>query len=597
MTPPRASEHLAAVRTLLAVAFRRERLHAALALAPIQPTCMALGIAALRPVIDQGSTSSSTPVGAIAIAIVAWSASLTLGRAGSLDRLRVGERLAQDLDARLIAAASSVPTVAHLDDPDHVDRLEVLRTHREAIVQAPRVAGWLVDGFVGTAIATTFLALADSGLLIVPLACVPLVLLGGTFQRQIDGVIRDDAEPSRRAAHLFDVASRPAFALEVRVAELGGELLQRYRSEWVVGDRARLRAELRVALVQLAGLAVAVTGFVTSVLLVARSTQRGDTTPGELFVALSMMSQIVGSMTSLASGLAGIRRTLDIAARFVQIERHARAQQRIEETKRGRVPPGPGARIGLSGVSFQYRETASHALEDVDVVLQAGSTVAIVGENGSGKSTLVKLLLGLLRPSVGTITIGDVPLDEVRTAAWHRCVAATFQDPERFEMLAREVVGMGDLALLDDDVALRRAITSACSTDVVSILPNGLDSQLGARFGGTALSPGQWQRLAVARAMVQEEPSVRVLDEPTSSLDPLTEAELLEACTSCPSRDHPSARPITILISHRLSSVCAADVIIVLDRGRVREHGSHEHLMRVGGAYAAMFEMQARDYR
>ena len=263
-----------------------------------------------------------------------------------------------------------------------------------------------------------------------------------------------------------------------------------------------------------------------------------------------------------------------------------------------RKPPAVLKRgIALREVSFGYPPDGGLVLDRVDVDLPAGMAVALVGENGAGKTTLVKLLTGMYQPTAGRVLLDGVPLASIDLAAWRERTAATFQDFVRFELLAGETVGLGDLPRIDTEPALAEALHRADATTVTDALPDGLDTRLGRSFsGGQELSGGQWQRLALARGMMRDLPLLLILDEPTASLDAITEAALFERYLSA-RRLASAAGAITLLVSHRFSTVRMADLIIVLDQGRIAASGDHASLIRAGGLYAELYELQARAYR
>jgi ATP-binding cassette subfamily B protein len=234
--------------------------------------------------------------------------------------------------------------------------------------------------------------------------------------------------------------------------------------------------------------------------------------------------------------------------------------------------------------------------------------VALVGENGAGKSTLVKLLAKLYEPSAGQILIDDVALARMPTPEWRTRLAGAFQDFFRFEFRARHTVGVGDVPRLDDEPAVVRAVGRAGANDVVDGLSAGLETQLGPTWPqGVEVSFGQWQKLALARGFMRDHPLLLVLDEPTAALDAETEHALFEryAAVSNSRRGRLAADGagirddgrITILVSHRFSTVRMADLIVVLDRARVIEVGTHDQLMARGGSYAELYNIQAAAYR
>jgi ATP-binding cassette subfamily B protein len=236
-------------------------------------------------------------------------------------------------------------------------------------------------------------------------------------------------------------------------------------------------------------------------------------------------------------------------------------------------------------------------LADVDLLLPAGSVVALVGENGAGKTTLVKLLTGMYQPSAGRILIDGVPLDQLGPAAWRARISGTLQDFERFMLTAGHSVGIGDLPRLDDEPAIRAALEIAGAERLLERLSDGLATPIGNRFtGGHELSGGQWQRLALARGLMRRDPLLVVLDEPTASLDPVSEAALYTRFATAVRHARDRSGSVTLLVSHRLSTARIADVIVVLVAGRPTEIGSHAELIAADGTYAELFALQARGY-
>jgi ATP-binding cassette subfamily B protein len=247
-------------------------------------------------------------------------------------------------------------------------------------------------------------------------------------------------------------------------------------------------------------------------------------------------------------------------------------------------------------VSFTYPGTSRLVLDDVSLVLPAGTVVAVVGENGAGKTTLVKLLARMYEPTSGAIFLDTTPLARVRADEWRQQLAGAFQDFFRFEFPARHAIGVGDVPRLDDELAVVAAVERAGAGDVVARLPSGYATQLGKTWpGGVEVSFGQWQKLALARGFMRNEPLLLVLDEPTAALDAETEHALFERYAAA-ARQTVRGR-ITLLVSHRFSTVRMADLIVVLDGAKVVEVGTHEELMKKNGAYAELYGIQARAYK
>jgi ATP-binding cassette, subfamily B, bacterial len=258
------------------------------------------------------------------------------------------------------------------------------------------------------------------------------------------------------------------------------------------------------------------------------------------------------------------------------------------------APDGLVHGIRFEHVSFAYPGTERRVLEDVSLELKPGSVIAIVGENGAGKSTLVKLLCRLYQPGEGRILVDGIDLARIRADEWRARLAGAFQDFFRFEFRARHTVGLGDMPRLEDETAVVTAVGRAGAEDVVGKLASGLATQLGPTWPeGVDVSFGQWQKLALARGFMRDGPLVLVLDEPTAALDAETEHALFERYAAAARGDG----RITLLVSHRFSTVRMADRIVVLDGARVVEFGTHEELMSKGGQYAELYGIQAAAYR
>jgi ATP-binding cassette subfamily B protein len=218
--------------------------------------------------------------------------------------------------------------------------------------------------------------------------------------------------------------------------------------------------------------------------------------------------------------------------------------------------------------------------------------VALVGSNGSGKTTLVKLLAGLYPADSGTIRYEGLPVSDWEPRELKSRIGVIFQDFNRYQLTVGENIGAGDVRAFDDRERWARAAQMGQAADFVEALPESYSTQLGRWFNkGQELSGGQWQRIALARAFMRERAEILVLDEPTASMDAETEAQIFEHFRSL------THNKIAILISHRFSTVRHADMIVVLEHGRIIERGTHDELVRRGGRYAALFELQARGYR
>jgi ATP-binding cassette subfamily B protein len=254
-------------------------------------------------------------------------------------------------------------------------------------------------------------------------------------------------------------------------------------------------------------------------------------------------------------------------------------------------PPGPITDIVFDHVGFQYPGGTEMAVQGLNLHINGGELVALVGENGAGKSTLVKLLLRFYDASEGSIRVGGVDLKEWDPEELRSRFGVLFQDYASYELSVRENVAMGRPGAAVDDARVMEALHDSRSEWLVSKMPKGLDSKVGRLFeGGHDLSGGEWQRLALARIMYRNA-DVWILDEPTSSLDPEAEAAIFAEL-----KENLKGR-IGLVISHRFSTVRIADRIAVVADGKISELGSHQELLKANGRYAQLFELQAAGYR
>lgn len=314
-------------------------------------------------------------------------------------------------------------------------------------------------------------------------------------------------------------------------------------------------------------------------------------------MAVTLMRRAQTQISRSTDAAGNLNTSLGAAHQLLWLEDHERAL-RVTEARRAAVPERLRSGIVLDGLTFAYPGAEDQAaLGPVSLELPAGRVIALVGHNGAGKTTLVKLLAGMYPPTAGRILIDGVELARFDVEAWRSRLTAAFQDFVRFQLRLRESVGVGRLDRIDDRDLVRAALARGGSGSLEHELPDGLETHVGNRYtAGQELSGGQWQRLALSRGLMREAPLLVVLDEPTASLDPPTEAALFDRYARAARELGAAHGTITLLVSHRFSTVRTADVIVVLEHGQVVESGSHEQLIAAGGQYAELFELQARAY-
>ncbi len=505
---------------------------------------------------------------------------------------RFRDRVTIALESHVARLQATVATIAHQERPDYLDRLSVLRNQIFVLdhmyVSAFATCGWILR----LAVIIALLVSIHPALAGLALFALPTVLTS-TWRPGVERAAEERGAPdSRLSRHLFLTATTAPPGKEVRVMRIGERLLRRRRETWERWYGPVASARSRSAAWHTLAWAVFGAGYVGAIVFVSSELQAP---PGSVLLVLaagSRLSAYIGATVGEIGFLRGF--WIDGSRRLAWLEDYAAS---LDATADLPAPARLSDGIRLEGVSFAYPGTDRLVLDRVDLVLPAGAVVALVGENGAGKTTLVKLLCKLYEPTSGCILVDGAPLARIRADDWRRRLSGAFQDFFRFELRALHSVGVGDVPRMDDEPAVVAAVEKGGAVDVVKRLPAGLASQLGATWpGGVEVSFGQWQKLALARGFMRDRPLLLVLDEPTAALDAETEHALFERFAAAARGEANSGR-ITILVSHRFSTVRMADLIVVLDGARVAQVGTHEELMAKGGPYAELYGIQAAAYR
>jgi ATP-binding cassette subfamily B protein len=432
-------------------------------------------------------------------------------------------------------------------------------------------------------------------LLLIPVTAIP-PLAGDRLAKRITRNSQNAMAADRRlAGMLFGLASDAESAGELRSYGLSGLIAARHAALAATLDR-RARAEaVKVLAVQGAGWLLYAAGLMAAIgFTVVRATD-GAITLGTVLMTVSLIRRSRAQLASAASGSGALVETLATADRLLWLEDHHAAA--VARCGTGSAPDRLASGISLRDVTFCYPGTQRPVLSHLTLDIPAGAIVAVVGDNGSGKTTLVKLLLALYAPSAGTIWVDDVALSALAPASWRSRCTAAFQDCSRFSLPAVSSVGVAEVASHASQPLASAALDRAGAGDLAGQLPSGLSTRVGGPYtGGHNLSGGQWQKLALGRAMRRPDPLLVVLDEPTAALDAHAEHELFTRYASAAALGA-RAGTITLLVSHRFSTVAMADLIVYLDEGSVVEAGSHSALMAAGGRYAEAFALQAAGYQ
>jgi ATP-binding cassette subfamily B protein len=502
-------------------------------------------------------------------------------------------RYEEYLLTRVMRATLAAPRLELFEDPELAGKAD----------RAVRIAGLepgdLVDG-LGEKWARQAQGLAAAVLVatVWPVAAAALavvwLLIGRRMQADMhraDRLAWEDAV--RRADYFVRLGVRPEWAKEVRVFGLVDWLADRFGRQWgrVLDEmwKARRIDQRTISLL-------------LAVVLAANAAVLGLGARAALDGALG-----VGQLTVLLQGLLGMAFLADQtgdnlieygAGRIptvLELER-AVAGQALPPSGTAQADGRPVREVCFDDVRFAYPGRDAPVFDGLDLRIEAGRSLGIVGLNGAGKTTLIKLLAGLEVPQRGRITVDGIDLAALDLASWRRSVAAIFQDFVRYELPARDNIGFGAVESLrkeDADDRIATAARRAGADAVLAGLPRGLDTPLSRRFpGGVDLSGGQWQRIALARAVAAVEAGARVLvlDEPTAQLDVRAEADIYDRFLEL------TRGLTTLVISHRFSTVRRADRIVVLDGGRIAEDGSHDELVAADGQYARLFRKQAMRY-
>jgi len=497
--------------------------------------------------------------------------------------------LGQRVNVMILEKAMTLE-LTHFEDSEFYDKLTQARREASSrpLSLVTRTFGLVQNAISLTSYAVLLVAFSPWAVVILIGAGLPSFFAEAKFSGDAFRLFRWRSPDTRMQMYLETVIAREDGVKEVKLFQLGPRLLQRYRDIFkklfVEDRRLTLRRDTWGFVLGLLSTAALYGAYAWIVV----TTIAGAITLGAMTMYLVLFRQGQSAVAAILTSVSGMYEdNLYLSNLYEYLEQPVPARR--GEAVHG---PEPGRGLEFQNVSFSYPGANQKALNNISLQIRPGQSLALVGENGSGKTTLIKLLTRLYDPSEGRILLDGLDLQDWDVEALRQRIGVIFQDFGRYQFSVGENIGAGDVRHIDDSDRWQAAATTGMAAPFIDEMPQGYETQLGRWFkNGRELSGGQWQKIALSRAFMRSEADILVLDEPTAAMDASSEAAVFDHFRSA------SGNKMTILISHRFSTVRAAAQIIVIHQGEILEQGNHESLLAENGQYAHLFRLQARGYQ
>ncbi|MGM0615138.1 MAG: ABC transporter ATP-binding protein [Pseudomonadota bacterium] len=514
---------------------------------------------------------------------------ITLAQRGlSAQQSLLRAMLGQKVNVMILEKAGTL-SLSQFEDSELYDKLT--RARREASTRplglVNKTFSLLQNAISLVSFGVLLVQFSPWALLILIAGALPVFLSEAKFSGDAFRLFRWRSPQSRMQMYLETVLAREDSIKEVKLFGLESLFLQRYRDIFTrLFKEERLLTLRREAWGFGLGL-IGTLAFYMAYGWVVLETIVGALTLGQMTMYLMVFKQGQSALSACLTSISGMYEDNLYLSNLYEYLEQPTEQENGEVT----VGTNPGDGLRFEQVSFAY-PGGGEVLHDISLHLKPGESLALVGENGSGKTTLIKLLTRLYHPTQGRVLLDGSDLRDWETGALRRRIGVIFQDFERYQLQVGENLGVGDTQAFSDEQRWARAAHHGLADDFINRMDNGYHTQLGRWFkNGQELSGGQWQKVALSRAYMRENADILVLDEPTAAMDAAAEAAVFARF-----REH-SRDKMTILISHRFSTVRSAEQIIVIDQGCIIERGTHQALLESDGRYASLFRLQAKGYQ